>query len=85
MARTAVSEHSGNTLAFADYLRCWTDRTREYVTQSQITAREHRVQTVVQRKVALNFDDQKRHVLADGNQTLPFGYMGRQRRDLLVN
>ena len=37
-------------------------------------ARNHVVQTVLQRKIALSFFDDKRYLLEDGITSLPYGY-----------
>ena len=57
-----------------DYKDCLLLARRKLAEMRTFRARNHVVQTVLQRKIALAFFDDKRYLLADGITSLPYGY-----------
>ena len=57
-----------------DYKDCLLLAQRKLAEIHAFSSRNHVVQTVLQRKIALAFFDDKRYLLADGITSLPYGY-----------
>lgn len=62
-------------ITFQHYLECLSDRSKVLEeAQNMIRAKEHQVYTITQNKVVLSPADNKRYILQDGVNTLPWGH-----------
>lgn len=67
----------GSTLkriTFNDYLKCVSERQNLVRSQNLIKSKKHDVYTIKQNKIALSWNDDKRIILPDTTDTLPWGY-----------
>ena len=62
------------TITFDDYLRCLRDEIEQSRTQSCLRSISHEVYTVSESKLALSPHDDKRYVVSDSCDTLPWGH-----------
>lgn len=62
------------TITFDDFERCLRDATEQSRSQCCVRSRLHEVYTVSEAKLALNPHDDKRNVVADSFDTLPWGH-----------
>ncbi|RLU19246.1 hypothetical protein DMN91_007803 [Ooceraea biroi] len=62
------------TIAFDDYMQCLKDYIEMTRDQSRITLKLHNVYTVRETKIALSPYDDKRYVVPDTTDTLPWGH-----------
>ena len=62
-------------LTFDDYKTCLFDGETTYRGQILFENKKHEIHTVNKHKIALNRDDDKRIVQADGTKTLARGYV----------
>ena len=65
----------GEDLTFDDYKNCLFDGETIYREQMLFENKKHKVYTVSKHKIALNRDDDKRLLRADGTTTLARGYL----------
>lgn len=63
-----------NTITFEDYEDCLKLNTNKFITQRYIHSRNHNVFSCEQTKLALNASDNKRYLLKDCYDTLPWGH-----------
>ncbi|RLU15730.1 hypothetical protein DMN91_011485 [Ooceraea biroi] len=73
-AKGVKSNVVARTIAFADYMQCLKDYIEMTRDQSRITSKLHNVYTVRETKIALSPYDDKRYVVPDTNNTLPWGH-----------
>jgi len=62
------------TITFDDYTRCLHDETEMTRTQSCIRSKLHEVYTISESKIALSPYDDKRYIVPDSTDTLPWGH-----------
>ncbi|XP_053598598.1 uncharacterized protein LOC128668826 [Microplitis demolitor] len=62
------------TITFEDFKRCLEDHVNLSKTQYVIKSNKHRVSTIVQNKIALSWEDDKRQLLLNSTDTVPWGY-----------
>ncbi|CAD6203756.1 GSCOCG00012666001-RA-CDS [Cotesia congregata] len=62
------------TITFDDFKNCLLDRVNICKEQFLIRSDRHVVKTIKQNKLALSWDDDKRQLLEDSTDTLPWGY-----------
>lgn len=62
------------TIVFNDYVECLNDSVVKYRNQYSIRSHLHQLQTIKQNKVALSPHDDKRYLLLDTTDTLPWGH-----------
>lgn len=62
------------TIDFNDYVECLRNSVVKYRNQYSIRSQLHKLQTIKQYKIALSPYDDKRYLLADTTDTLPWGY-----------
>ncbi|RLU24061.1 hypothetical protein DMN91_004270 [Ooceraea biroi] len=62
------------TIAFDDYMQCLKDHIEMTRDQARITSKLHNVYTVREMKIALSPYDNKRYVVPDTTDTLPWGH-----------
>lgn len=63
---------------FSDYKNCLFNKTQILTSMNLIRSKDHKIYSVKSNKLALSPHDQKRYVLDDGIQTLPFGHYSLQ-------
>ena len=63
-----------NTLTLDDYRNIVLNKTRITRVQNRIMSKRHNLSTVKQNKLALSWEDDKRVILEDGINTLPYGH-----------
>lgn len=63
-----------NEISFDDYKKCLNDKIKIYRTMNTIRSYKHEIYTIETNKIALSADDDKRHILKDGINTLPHGH-----------
>ena len=63
-------------ITFEDYLNCLFNLEDKFVSQNLIRSKKHTVYTIKQQKVALNCRDDKRRLIENQTDTLPWGYKG---------
>ncbi|XP_031355178.1 uncharacterized protein LOC116179519 [Photinus pyralis] len=63
-----------NRLSFNDYLECLRSGITKSVTQSSIISKNHHVYSMEQHKIALSNNDNKRYLMPNGIDTLPWGH-----------
>ena len=63
-----------NEIRFEDYVRCLREHVETTIRQNHIRARLHDVYSVTELKTALSPYDDKRYVLSDQTNTLPWGH-----------
>ena len=64
-----------NNLCFDDYLSVFNHADSiKYVTQFSIMSKHHKIFTMQQRKIGLSGQDDKRYILPNGVNTLPWGH-----------
>lgn len=61
-------------ITFDDYVTCLNTSQEFNVTQNLIRSEKHRVNSVRQNKVALSPHDDKRFLIKNSNETLPWGH-----------
>ncbi|XP_071575633.1 uncharacterized protein [Temnothorax nylanderi] len=62
------------TITFDDYTRCLRDEIEMTRSQSCIRSKKHKVYTVSETKIALSPYDDKRYIIPDSTDTLPWGH-----------
>lgn len=62
------------TITFDDYVRCIDENCIIKGVQNSIRSKKHNVYTIKQQKIILSPHDDKRHILPDGINTLPWGH-----------
>lgn len=62
------------TITFNDYRNCLFQRKNLAKYQYLIQSKKHNVLTIKQEKLALSYNDDKRIILSDVTDTLPYGY-----------
>jgi len=62
------------SISFDDYMRCLFDETEMTRKQSCIRSKLHEVYTISETKIALSPYDDKRYILPDSTDTLPWGH-----------
>ena len=62
------------TINFDDYKQCLFERENLFKDQHLIQSRKHEVHTILQRKLALSWLDNKRILLNNTTDTVPYGY-----------
>lgn len=62
------------SITFDDYYRCITENCIIRRSQNTIRSKNHRLFTIRQNKIALSGFDNKRHILPNNIDTLPFGH-----------
>ncbi|XP_071568779.1 uncharacterized protein [Temnothorax nylanderi] len=62
------------TITFDDYTRCLRDEIEMTRSQSCIRSKKHEVYTVSETKIALSPYDDKRYIIPDSTDTLPWGH-----------
>ncbi len=65
-----------NYITIDDYRECLFSKQPQFRTINTIRSRQHNVGSERMNKTALSADDDKRIILADGINTLPYGYKG---------
>ena len=71
----------GTKLFHEDYVRCRRGEKIQSVTFRTIRSYRHQLYTIEQTKMSLNYYDDKRYILDDGIDTLPYGHYTIQRKD----
>ncbi|XP_015115549.1 uncharacterized protein LOC107040118 [Diachasma alloeum] len=69
-----VKNATMKTITFEDYKNCLFQKTNIVKPQYLIQSKKHQVYTVRQNKLALSSDDDKRILLPDSTDTVPYGY-----------
>lgn len=62
------------TITYEDYMNCLFHHKNLVKIQYLIQSKKHKVHTVIQKKIALNWCDDKRIILPDTTDTVPWGY-----------
>ncbi|XP_053592969.1 uncharacterized protein LOC128667335 [Microplitis demolitor] len=62
------------TITFEDFKRCLEDHVNLSKKQYVIKSNKHSVSTIVQNKIALSWEDDKRQLLLNSTDTVPWGY-----------
>lgn len=65
-------------ITFDDYLKCIYENCKIYKNQNSIRSKKHEVYTICQTKLTLNGSDDKRKILDNGVDTLPWGHYSLQ-------
>ncbi|XP_026830706.1 uncharacterized protein LOC113563378 [Ooceraea biroi] len=73
-AKGVKSNVVARTITFDDYMQCLREKIEMTRDQSRITSQLHNVYTVRETKIALNPYDDKRYVIPDTTDTLPWGH-----------
>ncbi|KYM93980.1 hypothetical protein ALC62_15425 [Cyphomyrmex costatus] len=73
-AKGVKSSAVARTITFDDYTRCLNEEIEMTRRQSCIRSKLHQVYTVSEKKVALSPYDDKRYVVPDSTETLPWGH-----------
>lgn len=63
-----------NEITFADYEKCLKEKVAQYRKMNLIRSYKHELYSVECNKIALSYDDDKRYILENGIDTLPWGY-----------
>ncbi|XP_044748775.1 uncharacterized protein LOC123309638 [Coccinella septempunctata] len=63
-----------NKICFEDYIDCLETKEKKIITQNLIKAKEHRVYSLTQQKIALSSEDDKRCLVRGSFDTLPWGH-----------
>ena len=63
-----------NKITFDDYYKCLFDREVIVREQHIIRARKHNIHTETEKKVALSSNDDKRYLIPESTETLPWGH-----------
>ncbi|XP_021001758.2 uncharacterized protein [Parasteatoda tepidariorum] len=63
-----------NKITFHDYFDCLFSKKNLYAEMNFIRSKHHNIHSVHQNKLALSFNDEKRHILEDGITTLAHGH-----------
>ena len=63
-----------NCITFDDYRKCLFEQETIMCQQNNVRSRKHIVRTETEQKVALSSHDDKRHLLPNTTDTLPWGY-----------
>lgn len=61
-------------ITFDDYVECLRNNSVKYETQNCIISKNHEVYSIEQKKIALSASDDKRYILKDSTDTLPWGH-----------
>lgn len=62
------------TITFDDYIQCLQNEIAMSRAQTFIRSKLHKVYTVSERKIALSPYDDKRYIMPDSTETLPWGH-----------
>ncbi|XP_074028853.1 uncharacterized protein [Leptinotarsa decemlineata] len=63
-----------NKITFDDYVNCLNNWKNMSVTQNLIRSDKHQVHSIAQYKIALSPEDDKRYIIPDSHNTLPWGH-----------
>ncbi|CAD6225170.1 GSCOCG00011823001-RA-CDS [Cotesia congregata] len=74
MRAKGVKKSTLRTKTFDDYRQCLFDNIRVTKDEYVIKSRNHEVNTLFQTKLALSWEDDKRQLLKNSTDTLPWGY-----------
>jgi hypothetical protein len=69
-----IKKSTLKTITFNDYLECLFKHKTLIKTQNIIQSKKHQVFTVENQKLALSWSDDKRQLLNNSTDTLPWGY-----------
>lgn len=75
MRAKGVKSSALKTITFEDYKNCLENHCDIMRTQYLIRSKKHVVHTIKQRKIALNWQDNKRILLSNSFDTVPWGYI----------
>ncbi|KYN01117.1 hypothetical protein ALC62_08098 [Cyphomyrmex costatus] len=73
-AKGVKSSVVARTITFDDYTRCLNEEMEMTRRQSCIRSKLHQVYTVSEKKITLSPYDDKRYVVPDSTETLPWGH-----------
>ncbi|CAD6242129.1 GSCOCG00012633001-RA-CDS, partial [Cotesia congregata] len=74
MRAKGVKKSTLRTITFDDYKQCLFDNIKVTKDEYVMKSRNHEVNTLLQKKLALSWEDDKRQLLVDSTDTLPWGY-----------
>ncbi|CAD6234314.1 GSCOCG00012384001-RA-CDS, partial [Cotesia congregata] len=74
MRAKGVKKSTLRTITFDDYKQCLFDNIKVTKDEYVIKSRNHEVNTLLQKKLALSWEDDKRQLLVNSTDTLLWGY-----------